>query len=63
MKPEYRRGGVFKKLYEYVRQVVKEKGGVCSLRLYVEKDNDRAQAVYGSLGMEETNYLLYEDLL
>lgn len=63
VKPEYRKGGVFRKLYEYVRRQASERDDVCGLRLYVEKDNDRAQAVYDRLGMEKTNYLLYEDLL
>ena len=63
VKPECRRGGVFKKLYEYVRQAASERDDVCGLRLYVEKDNDRARAVYDRLGMQKTNYLLYEDLL
>lgn len=63
VKPEYRRGGVFKKLYEYIRREASERDDVCGLRLYVEKDNERAQAVYDRLGMEKTNYLVYEDLL
>ena len=63
VKPEYRKGGVFRKLYEYVRRAASEREDVCGLRLYVEKDNERAQAVYDRLGMEKTNYLLYEDLL
>lgn len=63
VKPEYRRGGVFKKLYEYIRREASERDDVCGLRLYVKKDNDRAQAVYKKLGMERTSYLLYEDLL
>ena len=63
VRPEYRRGGAFKKLYEYVRQAASERDDVCGLRLYVEKDNERAQVVYDRLGMQKTNYLLYEDLL
>jgi len=63
VKPEYRRRGVFKKLYEYVRRAASERDDVCGLRLYVEKDNDMAQTVYGRLGMKKTNYRLYEDLL
>jgi ribosomal protein S18 acetylase RimI-like enzyme len=63
VKPEYRKGGIFKKLYEYIKQAASESSGVCGLRLYVEKDNDMAQAVYDKLGMQKTNYLLYEDSL
>ena len=36
--------------------------GVCGFRLYVERDNRNAQATYLALGMEETHYLLFEEL-
>ena len=34
---------------------------VVGLRLYVERENTRAQATYRRLGMRETSYLLYEE--
>ena len=36
--------------------------GVCGFRLYVERENSRAQATYRSLGMKETHYRVFEEL-
>jgi ribosomal protein S18 acetylase RimI-like enzyme len=36
--------------------------GVCGFRLYVERENRRAQATYRALGMEKTRYLVFEEL-
>jgi len=60
--PEHRRRGVFKLLYQAVRDLGKQTGGVCGYRLYVERDNARAQQTYLNLGMSPTAYLIYEDL-
>lgn len=60
--PEHRRRGVFKLLYGAVRSLGERTGGVCGYRLYVERDNDRAQQTYRTLGMTPTPYLIYEDL-
>jgi len=35
---------------------------VCGFRLYVERDNARAQATYRAAGMEQTHYILFEEL-
>ena len=59
--PGHRRQGVFKLLYQSVREMG-EQAGVCGYRLYVERDNDRAQRTYEKLGMRLTPYLLFEDL-
>ena len=58
--PEFRGQGVYRKLYEFVLSKAKEKGDVCGIRLYVEKENARAQKVYEKLGMEKSHYLMYE---
>lgn len=60
--PEHRRQGIFKMLYEAVRNLGEQTGGVCGYRLYVERDNTRAQQTYEGLGMKKTPYLMYEDL-
>ena len=36
--------------------------GICGFRLYVEKDNTNAQRTYESLGMQRTDYQVYEEL-
>jgi GNAT superfamily N-acetyltransferase len=59
---DFRRQGVYRRMYEHVREMAKADGGVCGFRLYVEKENEVAHATYASLGMKETDYLLYEEL-
>ncbi len=59
--PEFRRRGVFSALYEHIRNMAREKDDVCGLRLYVEKDNERAKRTYLRLGMIETDYRLLEE--
>ena len=57
--PEYRRQGVFSKMYNFISNYAKEKGAA-GLRLYVEKDNIGAQKTYEALGMKEAGYKLFE---
>lgn len=61
--PESRGKGVYRRLYEFVRDRARSQGNVCGFRLYVEKGNRSAQNAYESLGMTETNYLMYEETL
>jgi hypothetical protein len=49
-------------MYEEVRSLAQRDPGACGFRLYVEKANEAAHATYSSLGMNETDYLLYEEL-
>ncbi|MFP7726058.1 GNAT family N-acetyltransferase [Lysobacter sp. D1-1-M9] len=58
--PEHRRHGVFAALYRHVEQLAKKTPGVVGLRLYVERDNDRAQRTYHALGMEDAGYRIFE---
>lgn len=58
---DYRRRGVFRALHEHVRKAAQADEGVCGLRLYVERENERAQKTYMDLGMSETAYQLYEE--
>jgi ribosomal protein S18 acetylase RimI-like enzyme len=59
--PAGRGKGVYRRLYEFVKQRAIKAGGVCGFRLYVEKENERAQAVYEKLGMHRTYYLMFEE--
>ena len=63
VKPEQRGHGVYSALDVKVRELAARAGDVCGFRLYVHKGNARAQEVYRSLGMEETAYIVYEDML
>ena len=60
VRQESRRQGVFQALYHHVEAQARAAGGVCGLRLYVERHNKRAQSTYQNLGMKETDYLVYE---
>ena len=42
------------------RRVLGHRRGGVGLRLYVERENHRAQETYLSLGMERTGYLVLE---
>ncbi|MCX6334100.1 MAG: GNAT family N-acetyltransferase [Bacteroidia bacterium] len=57
--PEFRRKGVFRKMYGYIRQLAEEQD-VAGLRLYVETKNVRAQKTYEALGMSSEHYSFYE---
>lgn len=58
--PEARGQGVYKALYDDLLRRAQADGGVCGIRLYVEKENVRAQGVYERSGMRRTVYDMYE---
>jgi GNAT superfamily N-acetyltransferase len=58
--PEARRHGIFKKLYEHLKEQVERSPGLIGLRLYVDKKNGLAQQVYKRVGMSKDHYDLYE---
>ena len=58
--PDYRRQGVFAKLYEYIKMQVLEDADVAGIRLYVDKSNQRALKVYENAGMNGAHYATYE---
>ena len=60
--PAARRSGVFTALYQYVKKMAQDDEAACGLRLYMEKDNLPARAVYMAMGMDTTPYQVFEDL-
>ncbi|MFI0400988.1 MAG: GNAT family N-acetyltransferase [Thiolinea sp.] len=62
IRPEFRRQGIYRQLYASVKMLSAEQGNVCGFRLYVEQENHNAQASYRGLGMQATDYLIYEEL-
>ncbi len=60
VRPESRGQGVYSSLYRDAVRRAREAGDVCGLRLYVERENERAQAAYRKLGMRSTVYEMYE---
>ena len=59
--PEFRGRGIYRLLYEFVKEAARDRDDVFGFRLYVEKENARAQAVYEKLGMKQSHYLMYEE--
>lgn len=59
---DHRRRGVFSRLYRHVESLARHDPGVCGIRLYVERDNARAQRTYESLGMRMTGYQVMQTI-
>jgi GNAT superfamily N-acetyltransferase len=62
VRPDFRRCGVFKALFDFVQARAAVTPDVCGLRLYMEHDNKHARETYLRLGMSETNYHVFERL-
>lgn len=60
VRPECRRRGVFRALYEHVVREARRRPDVCGVRLYVEKENAAAIRTYERLGLRRSPHLLYE---
>jgi GNAT superfamily N-acetyltransferase len=60
VREDARRQGVFRTLYEHVIGAAQRRGNVIAVRLYVEKENVRAQQTYLSLGMNWLSYGMME---
>ena len=60
VKKEYRRKGVFRKMYNFIHGKAISDKKCTGIRLYVENNNAIAQNVYTNLGMVETYYKLFE---
>ena len=60
VRPDFRRRGLFRGIFDHLRALAQAEGAICCLRLYVDRDNRGAQAVYLKLGFRETHYRLYE---
>ncbi len=60
VRKDFRQRGVFRALYEHVENLAKKNKGVCGLRLYVERHNERAQSTYEKMGMRRTIYEMFE---
>jgi len=61
--PESRGQGIYRRLYNFVKEKAKERDDVCGFRLYVETENERAQRVYEKLGMQKSHYLMFEEMI
>ncbi len=60
--PEMRGRGILRLMYEHVGTMAAAGGDVRGLRLYVDRENDTAIGAYRRLGMQETEYRIFEDI-
>jgi GNAT superfamily N-acetyltransferase len=58
--PAERGRGVFRALYQHLRQLVEASDDLRGLRLYVDRRNVSAQQAYERLGMSREHYHTYE---
>jgi GNAT superfamily N-acetyltransferase len=56
----HRGAGVFRAIFRHIQSLAKSDADVRGLRLYVERENERAQRVYEQLGMQPSGHLVYE---
>ena len=60
VKPEHRKKGIYRKMYEHLKNKIKDDNTVGGIRLYVDKTNVKAQKAYEALGMDGEHYSMYE---
>lgn len=58
--PSARGKGIYKRMYNFLQEKLKESPDVRGIRLYVDKSNRSANAVYEKLGMNGEHYSLFE---
>lgn len=54
--PPHRGAGVFRALYDHLSGLAAADPRICGIRLYVDRNNERAQEVYSRLGLHRSNY-------
>jgi GNAT superfamily N-acetyltransferase len=52
--------GVFKAIFRHIQSLAQADPDVRGLRLYVERENERAQRVYERMGMQPSGHVVYE---
>ena len=63
VRDDCRRRGIFRSLHEEAIRLARASGDVVGVRLYVERENTRAQATYERLGMCDPGYVVRELML
>lgn len=58
--PDFRNQGVYRQMYQHLKNEVDANASIGGLRLFVDKRNVNAQEVYRKLGMTDEHYLLFE---
>ncbi|MFP4368813.1 MAG: N-acetyltransferase family protein [Candidatus Kapaibacterium sp.] len=62
VQPSFREKGIYGNMYKTVKEMASNNADIRGFRLYVEKGNRPAIAVYEALGMKETHYKMYKEL-
>lgn len=60
--PDFRSQGVFRTLFNHIKELGEADVDCCGIRLYMEQDNDTARESYRRLGFGETGYVVFERL-
>ena len=60
IKPDYRGKGIFRLMYNHLKEKVLNYSDSVGLRLYVDNTNTNAQNVYKAMGMNGDHYKTYE---
>jgi len=58
--PEFRKQGIFKVMYQHIKNLVLDSENYCGIKLYVDNTNTKAQNVYNTVGMNGEHYKLFE---
>lgn len=58
--PEFRRKGVYRKMYAHIKDRVLKADNLNGIRLYADKTNVAAQNTYENLGMNHDHYVTFE---
>ena len=57
---EFRTRGVFRALFDHIQTLARARNDVCGLRLYMDAHNQGARRTYERLGLQPTNYEMFE---
>ena len=60
VRPEHRKKGVFRSLFNHIERLARNDPEVKALRLYVMENNPSGKNTYKNLGMEDSGYIVYE---
>lgn len=58
--PSFRKQGIFRNMYQFIKQNVVESANYLGLRLYVEENNKTAVDAYVIVGMKGSHYKMFE---
>jgi ribosomal protein S18 acetylase RimI-like enzyme len=58
--PTYRHQGLFREIYDYLRESVQKNQQLKGIRLYVDRNNKNAVDVYKAIGMNNQHYEMFE---